>query len=662
VAGILEIGISALTAFQRSLATTGHNIANADTVGYSRQRTLTTTNPPELSGVGYLGTGVRSTETERLYDAFIATQIRTAQSSTSGLESFFQYAERVSNLLADPDIGLNPAIQDFFDSLQTVSDDPASIPARQVLLAEGQSMVDRFHDLARQFNDTRDQINQELTAVSGEINNLTESVARINQSIVEAIGASGGADPNDLLDQRDVLLKELASLVDISVVPQDNGAWNLFTGKGLALVVGNAASTLATVQSPIDPTHLEIALQNGLGTEVVTDQLTGGKIGGMLDFRTQILDPGQNQLGLVAVGIIERVNAQHQLGLDLDGQFGADVFSSAGINVNTISAGATVSASFVDAGNLTSSDYLLRADDAAGNFTLTRLTDGQAWSVSTGGADPYTYPPAGDRDGFNFTISGAAAMGDEFLIQPTRAAAQSLDMQLIDPRKFAAAGAVRAKPTGNALSPGPNLGTASITQPESTNTTNLPVSITLQWTADLDGNGTADDPGFQVTGGPGGTLAYDPATDSTGAGFSFPGYGGMSFRVSGAPLEGDRFVIETNAGGIGDNRNALHLAELQNRNLMLGDTGGVAPTASFQDVYAQLVSDVGSRTRHAEVNARSSAGLLERHEAALSSISGVNLDEEAANLIRYQQAYQAAAQVIAVANTVFDALIDAVRR
>jgi len=593
---------------------------------------------------------------------FLATQIRTAQSSTSGLESFFQYAERVNNLLADADIGLNPAIQDFFDSLQTVSDEPASIPARQLLLAEGQSMVDRFHDLAGQFDDTRRQLNQQLTDLTEEVNSLTESVARINQSIMEAIGASGGGDPNDLLDQREVLLKELASLVDISVVPEANGASNVFTGKGLPLVLGRDASTLATVQSPMDASYLEIALQSRLGSEVVTDQLTGGEIGGTLDFRTQILDPGQNQLGLVAVGIIEQLNAQHRLGLDLDGQFGTDIFSSVGINVNTISTSATVSASFVDTGNLTSSDYLLRADDAAGNFTLTRLTDGQAWSVSTGGADPYTYPPAGDRDGFNFTISGAAAMGDEFLIQPTRDAARSIDMQLIDPRKFAAAGAVRARPTTNFVSPGPNLGTASITQPESTNTSNLPVSITLQWTADLDANGTADDPGFQVTGGPGGTLAYDPATQSTGAGFSFPGYGGMSFSVSGTPVEGDRFVIESNAGGIGDNRNALHLAELQNRDLMLGDTGGVAPTASFQDVYGQLVSDVGSRTRHAEVNARSSAGLLERHEAALSSISGVNLDEEAANLIRYQQAYQAAAQVIAVANTVFDALIDAVRR
>ena len=232
MAGILDIGVSGLLAHQRSLSTTGHNIANSDTVGYSRQRTLTATRVPQLTGAGWLGSGVKTVAIERLYDDFLATQVRGAQSATSELGTYFDHAARIDNLLADPNIGLDPAIQGFFDAMQVVADDPSSVASRQLLLSESQSLVDRFGDLNRQFSDLRHQLNQEFGSVTTEINSLAESLARVNQSIIEAIGAAGGDDPNDLLDQREVLLNELAQRIDISVVPQDDGAWNVFVGKG----------------------------------------------------------------------------------------------------------------------------------------------------------------------------------------------------------------------------------------------------------------------------------------------------------------------------------------------------------------------------------------------------------------------------------------------
>jgi len=664
MADILNIGVSGLLAFQRSLNTVGHNIANSDTVGYSRQRTLLATQVPQPTGAGWVGSGVKVVDIERMYDDFLATQVRTSQSATSSLEIYSGHAGRIDNMLADPAIGLDPAIQDFFDAMQGLADDPSSIPSRQLLLTESQSMVDRFHVFSSQFNDMQNQLNHELQTLSTEINNLAESLARVNQNIIDAIGASGGHSPNDLLDQRENLLNELSQKVDITVVPQDNGAINVFIGKGQALVIDTTASSLTTVPGLDDASQFDLAYTGLGGVQVITDQLSGGEIGGLISYRDQILNPAQNQLGLIAIGISDRINSQHQLGLDLNGNFGAQVFSTPGftpVPKSTNSGGATVSAAFVDSGNLTASDYKLEADTVADQFILTHLADGQQTTINTGGVDPYI---TAEIDGFNLTISGVAAVGDEFMIRPTRNAAQLINLEINDPRLFAAAGPLRSQPTTNAISGNPNSGTGAISQAKISNISNLPLGadITLQWTGDRNLDGTADDPGFLVTGGPAGPLAYDPATERAGKSFTLAGFGDAEITISGVPAEGDSFIIENNSGAEGDNRNALLLAGLQTSNSLLGSTGGAGETATFQEAYGQLVSGVGSKTHHAEVNFQATEGLLERNKMALSAVNGVNLDEEAANLIKYQQAYQAAAQVISVASTLFDTLLGAVRR
>ncbi|MCB1859778.1 MAG: flagellar hook-associated protein FlgK [Gammaproteobacteria bacterium] len=651
MAGILDIGVSGLLSFQNALNTTGHNIANSDTEGYSRQRTLLSTQVPQLTGAGWIGSGVKVAGIDRMYDNFLATQVRSTQSVSSQLQAYLSYSERIDNVLADPNIGLDPAIQSFFDATQVLADDPSSIPSRQVVLSEANSLADRFHDLGRQFTGLRGQLNNELESVTREINDLAESLSRVNQSIIESIGAAGGDDPNDLLDKREVLLNELAKRVEITVVPQDDGAWNVFIGKGQSLVIGPNASTLGTQPGATDSDHWDVTFTDTVGSRVITDQLTGGEIGGLLDFRDQILDPGQNQLGLVAIGISERLNAQHNLGIDLNGALGGQLFSTPQITVAESSgnggAASVAAATIVDSGALTASDYLLKA--GAVGYTLTRLTDGQSWNYVSGDV----------RDGFSLTLAGAADPGDEFLIQPTRNAPLFMELQINDPRRLAAAGPLRAGPDGNRNDPGPNQGDASVSQPRVSNAASIDsaTNISLVFDAnnnrfdvDLDGNGAVD---LQ--------LAYDPSTDGNGKQFVLAGYGDPAFSVSGSPVDGDSFVISFNQGGIGDNRNALALAELQFQDTLLGSGGG-SGTATFQEVFGQMVSDVGSKSRHARVNAEATDGLLERHQMSLSSISGVNLDEEAANLIRFQQAYQASAQVISVANTLFDTLLGAVRR
>ena len=662
--GILNIGTSALLAFQRSLSTTGHNIANSDTEGYSRQRVNMTTQIPLQSGVGYLGSGVKVTDIERMYDDFLATQMRSAQTSASEMESYFSHASRIDNILADPNIGLDPAIQDFFNATQLVADDPSSISTRQVMLSEAGAMVHRYHDLSRQFSETNNLVNQEMGDLGNEITGLARSIAQVNQGIVEAVGASGGASPNDLLDQREVLLNDLSKLISISVVPQDNGALNVFVGKGQALVMGSTHATLTSVSSSSDPSQRDIAFTNVSGSQVVTNQLSGGELGGLLNFRDEVLKPAINQLGLVAVGMTDRINSQHQQGLDLDGHFGGEFFAPPSIGVlgNADNTGAAqVTAAYVDTGNLTASDYELRATNVADEFTLTRLSDGQVSTINTGGSYPYT---SSEIDGIAITLSAAAGAGDRFLIQPTRNAASNMELLITDPRKIAAAASPLSAAQGTNIGGGSNQGDGNISQLgySDLNTVSLaaPDSITLEWRGDLNGDSIPDDPGFIVTDSLGNvsTIANTPP-------LNLPMYGGITFTMTGTPANGDQFVIENIGSGIGDNRNALKLADLQSSKTLLGDTdtvGGGAETATFQGVYSQLVSDVGTKTHQAEVNFKATDGLRERHQNSLLSISGVNLDEEAANLIKFQQAYQAAAQVISVSNSLFDTLIGAIRR
>jgi flagellar hook-associated protein 1 FlgK len=649
---------------QRALNTTGHNVANADTDGYSRQRVLFETREPTLTGAGWVGSGVRVSTTERLYDDFLAGQVRSSQSSASRQETIYNHASRIDNLLANPDTGLDPALQSFFDAMQGMADEPASIAARQVVLSEGQALVDRFQNLARQYDDMRTMVNQELGLGVETINGLAESIANVNQAIIEARGTGVDKEPLDLLDRRETLLRELSKMIDVSVVKQDDGAYNIFVGNGQNLVVGNTAATLSITQNPVDVTSPDVAITLGGMTQVITNYVSGGKMGGLLEFRSDFLNEGQNQLGLVALGLVEATNAQHVLGIDLYGNQGGDFFQEFSFQAreNQNNAGtAVVDIDFASAniGDLTNSDYELVYD--GGNlWTLTRLSDG------------YSFPQFNDTlpiptmDGFDLSFAGAAVAGDSFLVQPTRLAARGMEFLINNPNELAAAGSLRSAEATDVNGNPVNAGTASISQIDIGSATGIPLagSVTLQFTNNAGGTGN---PGFDLIGAPAAVptyILYDPASSDrfgktfpdAGSPGQFAAYGDLTFDINGVPVVGDEFVIENNTSGTADNRNALSLAQMQSNLLMIGGS------ATFQNAYGQLVSDVGSMTHYAEVNYQSQEGLLQSHEEALLSISGVNLDEEAANLMKYQQMYQANAQVFSVAGTIFDELLSAVRR
>ncbi|MCU7921800.1 MAG: flagellar hook-associated protein FlgK [Candidatus Thiodiazotropha sp. (ex Dulcina madagascariensis)] len=651
---ILSIGVSALTANRHALDTTGHNISNVNTEGYSRQRVGFATREPSFSSVGYVGNGVQTSDIQRQYDSFIAGQVRASRSVTSELGAYYDGARQLDELVADPEVGIQPTIQSFFNALQDLADDPASVTARQLVLAEADSMADRFHYFDTQFESSRSRLNGQIEFNITEINRLARSIADINSDIKIAYGSA----PNDLLDKRDQLVNELSELVDIQVLEQTDGAYNVFIGKGQPLVMAYDAATLTTQPSSLDPSHLEIAFNYSFGTQIVTDQISGGKIGGMLRFRGEILDPAQNRVGLIALGIANDLNAQHQLGLDLDGLPGGALFSMGSVQVQARPTnGSSITATYNNIADLTGDDYGLTYDGV--DFILENLTTGSTQTLAAG---------LNTVDGLDITINAAGAIpGDAFLIQPTRNASASLDLLVNDVRRLAAASPLQVRPSTDANGNPLNTGSAAVTQPANTTTAGLPlVGGDIQLVYDDQGGPTS---GFEVYY-PGSVPGVDPFDDfitydnlnaSTIAGVTVPSaqfaaFGGISFGISGIPADGDSFIIGNNSNGSSDNRNALGLVNLQTMDRLLGSS------ASYDETYAQLVSDVGSKTHHAELNLAAQESLLERSREALAEISGVNLDEEAAKLIQFQQAYQASAQVISVASTLFDSLLSAVRR
>jgi len=632
---ILSTGISALNAFQRQLATTGHNIANVNTEGYSKQSVDFAALEPDIAGgAGYLGRGVEAASIQRSYDNYLAGRARAYNSSQAEFEIYHDRSSQVDNVLADAAAGLDGIMQGFFDAVHDVSADPTSIPARNVMLNRSDMLVDRFQSLAGWFDDLRFQVNRDLEIFTDEINNIGSSIADINARI-QSLNSSAVNPPNDLLDERDKLVDELSRYVTVTTLDQDDGSLNVAIGNGQALVVGATYSQLNVINNPLATDHKEISITLAGGYQsIITNQISGGEIGGLLRFRNEVLDPAQNSLGLVALGLAQNFNDEHITGMDLGGDLGGAYFNMAAPDVLGHPANSgTIAVGFNNLADVSNQEYELSYDGA--DWSITNLELGT--TTVLGPAGPFVH------DGLDITIGAGAAAGDLYRIRPARLGASLIDTLVADPRDIAAAEAVRTADLAS------NTGTGHIgagTQVSSTGTSLLALPVTLTFNA-----------GTNELTSPLGNIPYDPATDSGSTlTLTIPGLGDYSFEMTGTPANLDQFTLSSNAGGVGDGRNAVRLASLQNAQLLFGNT------ASLSDAYAYMVADVGTQTHQSGANSAVHEQLLNQAENAKLAVSGVNLDEEAADLVRFQQAYSAAAQVISTANTLFDTLLGAVRR
>lgn len=629
--GIFNVAVSGLNAAQVGILTTSHNISNASTDGYNRQQIVQTTNTPVFSGAGFIGQGTNVDTIRRVYSQQLNEQVLSAKTGVAEMDSYLSQIGQIDNLLADPSAGLSPAMSAFFAAVQEMAANPASIPARQVMLSASQSLVARFQAIDERLSEIRTGVNAQITSEVAAINSYAKEIAEINQRIVLAQAAGTNQPANDLLDQRDQLVAELNTKIRATTVTQSDGTFSVFIGNGQALVVGRLNYTLRAAAAPDDPERFIVGLQSPSGNTVLMPDsiLKGGALGGLIAFRGESLDAAQNALGRIALTLATNFNDQHRLGQDLSGALGGNYFDPvlAGpvVHENSGNTGSGVFAATLNTvGNLTTSDYRLIYDGS--DYVLQRLADNTSQTYTLGSV----------VDGFSIDLSsGTPAAGDSFLIQPTRAGAANLALAITDPRAIAAAAPMR---TAAALA---NTGTGSI----SAGTVNAPpppnanlqqpvtITFTSPTTFNVTGTGTGDPVG----------VAYAAGSDIS--------YNGWTIQISGTPAAGDVFTLGPNSNGVADNRNGVLLGALQTRSTMEGGT------ATYQSAYSAIVAEVGNKARQVEITGQAQQSLLEQAQSARDQLSGVNLDEEAANLLRYQQAYQAAAKVLGIASTLFEEIL-----
>jgi flagellar hook-associated protein 1 FlgK len=636
--GIFGIGLSALQAAQRGLLVTGHNISNTATPGYTRQQVIQSTTEAKATGSGFIGQGVQTDTVKRAYNQFLSRQVAQAGTESSQLETYFSQMKQIDGLLADSigGSGLSPALQDFFGSLQEIATNPAEAASRQSMLSNAEVLVRQFHSMNGQLDEIQEGVNSQIENSTSLINTLGARIAKLNETISMAESSANGQPANDLRDQRDELVTQLNDEVRATVVVQSDGGYSVFLGAGQPLVMGSQAFQLAARPSAMDADRLEIAHVLGSSSIPLKEaNLDGGKLGGLLQFRNEIIDTVRNGLGRVAIGLAGTFNEQHRLGQDAQGDLGGDFFTTSGPVVvasaeNTGSA--VIDAEIVSYRDLDVSDYRLSFDGA--NYTLKPIRNGIEGNAQTFAAFPQTV------DGVRLNLaSGTIAAGDEFLVRPTVKGAGQIAVAIQDTGKIAAAAPIRTS------APATNTGTGRISAgtvnaPPPTDP-NLQQAVTLTFTSattfDVSGTGTGNPTSVPFT--PGGSITFN----------------GWTVQITGTPKPGDTFSVGPNSDGVADNRNALLLGALQSSNTLAA--GG----ASYQGAYGQLVSQMGNKTRELEVTADAQAALLTQTRALQQSEAGVNLDEEAANLLRYQQAYQAASKVIQTANQMFDALLEIMR-
>ncbi|MDW3094349.1 MAG: flagellar hook-associated protein FlgK [Gammaproteobacteria bacterium] len=629
----LDIAVTGLRAFQTALATTSNNIANSTTPGYSRQEVNFTTLQPQAFGNGFIGSGTRVTNIQRIESEFLIEQLRNASTEAGRLNAISNLASRVDNLLADGDGSLAPSLQNFFNSVQDLSIDPSSNSARQVVLSAAESLVTRFTNIESQLQAIDSDIKVGISENIQDLNSIANSIADLNRNIVEAQSVtSGGQRPNDLLDQRDQLVLELSEIVSVQTLEQSDGSLSVFVGSGQSVVVGDSAQTLVAISDPADASNTRIAYQTFTGDADITNSITGGRLAGLLEFKNEQLGSIRNELGRIATVMAGTFNEQHNMGQTLTGTIGTDFFASGPVEVigNTGNTGsASVTGMITDYRALTSSDYSLSYDGA--NYTVTRLDDGV---TTVSAATSFTV------DGVQINVGAGAAAGDRFLVRPTRLGASQIDVLISRTDDIAAASPVR---TSAQLS---NLGDGIINPPQVLDITDPDLTDTVE--IRFNTPATTFDV-FNVTDG---VNIAAGVTYTSGADIDF---NGIRVNIEGPVENNDVFVIERNTNAVSDNTNAIALLGLQT-----ADT--VGGSSNYQETYGGLVGRVGTVTRQAELNSSAQNRLLADSVQAKESVSGVNLDEEAVNLTKYQQAYQAAAQVIAASDELFQTLLSVVGR
>lgn len=631
---ILSTSISGLLAFQQALSVTSNNVSNAATPGYSVENINLREALGQGTATGYIGSGVDVQSITRSYDETLAQQVRSSRSSYSAFNAVATQAGQIDNMLSDTKTGLTATLQAFVNALQSVSTAPSSTAQRQVALSRAQALSQELQNYQSQISQYSQNLQQQVGTTVNQINSIAASIASLNARIAAAQGGTGQT-PNQLMDQRDGLIDQLSQYVNVNAVTENNGQMDIYIGSGQALVVSSSPQVLTATPDPSDSAKSNIGIRNGGGPVTnITSEITGGTLGGLLTTQSQVLDPTQNTLGQIAVGLATVMNQQQASGMDLNGQQGQALFSIGGVLTSPSTANmgsATVAVTRTNLSQLTPDDYKLAWSGSA--WQLHDATTGQAVSMTGAGTSASPFQAAG----ISIVVSGAPATGDTYLIRPTAGAVSGLSVVLTSPSQIAAA-SLAASSAGTS-----NTGNATITTPTITNPGG--------WTSGTFTISFTSATNYQVTNS-GGTVVTS-GTYTSGSPISF---NGEQVALSGTPANGDTFTLGPNsAANTGDNTNVLAMIAAVSAKVLNGNT------ASLSDTANDLVSAGGVLTQQAQANAAAQKSVNQSATDARNNLSGVSLDEEAAKMLQYQQAYQACAQMIQTSSTIFSTLITAIQ-
>lgn len=625
---MLNIGISGLSAAQVALSTVSNNIANASTSGYSEESVEQVETLGQSNSQYTLGGGVDVVAVQRAYSQYLTSALWSSNSSLQSATTVSNQTSTLNSLLSDSG-NLQTALDNLYSGFSNVANSPTSSSVRQATLGDASSVTSVYNTLGQQLSQQSTQVNEQIGDTVTSINNLTSQIATLNQQI---LAAGTNSSPNSLLDQRDQLVQQLAGDTGISTATDSNGSISVYTTSGDTLVSGTQSYALSSGANQYDPGSTDVFDSSG---NDITSQLSGGNLGGLISYRDTVLEPAQNALGQSAIALASSVNAQQADGLNLDGTQGQAIFSVGSPTVLSSSkntGSATVGASISDVSQLTASDYILTYTGAG--------TGTNGWSLSTTAGQSVALTANADgtlsADGLTLSVSGTAQTGDSYEIEPTRNAATSLSVSLTDPSGIAAAAALTATAatanTGKAT-----VGSISVT--DSSNA-NLLSGATVTF-----GTGNA----YTITDGAGNTTT---GTYTAGQPITADGW---SLSLSGTPASGDSFTVAANTNGLNDDTNALALAGLADTGVLDGGQTSVVES------YSNLTTQIGDAGSQASSDLTTQTSLYSEAESNQQSLAGVNLNQEAASLVQYQQAYQASAQVISTAQQLFTSLITAIQ-
>ncbi|MDL2336745.1 MAG: flagellar hook-associated protein FlgK [Pseudomonadota bacterium] len=670
---LMSLGVRAMAASYAQLQTTSNNISNVNTPGYSRQQAELESAGGQYTGAGFFGKGVNVATVSRAHDDFLTREAALSRSLAASDSARSDQLMQLEKVFGVGESGLGYAAGQFFNSFADVATKPQDSSARQVVLSRAGELASRFSTSAQQIDDLQSGVTQDLRASVSAVNDLTQQIASLNQRISDVRGL--GQPPNDLLDQRELAINNLSEYVQVTTIGAEDGTLSVFMGGGQAIVLGAQTTPLVAMADPYDLTRVAIGVTGpGGNRQLPTSLLSAGSISGLVRFQNGDLTDARNLLGQMALSIGQQVNEQQGLGLDLLGQTGAAMFrfgTTSGLPVVaarawtanagtgsvslTLQAPATLAAAQVS--GVQASDYELTAD-GLGGFQLTRL--------SGGAPDPLFTPVAvvnGDVvDGFKISVTGTPAANDRFLLQPAGSAARDIRRDMSNPKLIAAASPLSA--TVSTLNNG--TGAVAALTAESTasaSNPNLPAALKFQVTAT---------PGQYTYTWTDGAGTSTPATWVPGQPIDYPGTtatNGFQVTITGVPVAADAsvtpavvsdsFTFGRNNYTLADNTNVNAMLSLRDSPMVgsIWSGGSLQPGSSLTDAYANILADVGVRVQSAKAAAVQSGTVAKQAEQNRSAKSGVNLDEEAARLIQYQQTYQAAAKMLQVAQSIFDELL-----